>query len=232
VPIPLFVQYAQLLRLYRDLDLALQCHPDVGEHNKVEFARQYIRGKVTDENAAWLTPYLHQQLSFKKKGFFSYMLSDYDRMLRAAFILSELKDETDAYRFDRLVGALKGKVVTAYPDDDEHSAVKAEPKLYLQRGLFSVSEHELTRLKASNRLAPGQKVNVTLIANNATTFYLVLESLACFGWIFTPPKFVRSEKLTLSLTIDHDSESLQWMQDVGVGQQSRYKAMINPSQNP
>jgi len=225
VSTPLIYQYVELLRLYRDLDLAMQCHPDVGEHNKVEFARGYIRGKISDDNSVWLTPYLHQQLSFKKKGFFSYMLSDYDRMLRAAFILSELKDEADVYRFDRLVGALNGKVVTAFPDDDEHSAVKAEPKLYLQRGLFSVSEHELTRLKANNKLAPGQKVNITVIAQNPTTYHLVLESLACFGWVFTPPKFVRGEKLVFALTIDHNCDKLRWMESVGIGQRSRYQKL-------
>ncbi len=222
-PTPLFFQYAELLHLYRDLDLALHCNPDVGEHNKVEFARNYLKSKITEQNAPWLTPYLHQELAIKKKGFFSYMLSDYDRMLRVAFILSEMKDDTDAHRLTQLVGTLKGKMVTAFPDDEEHSAVKDEPTLYLQRGLFSIEERELSRIKAKAKLTPEQKVHITVIAHNATTFHFVLESLASFGWVYTPPRFSKGEKLQFSLSIDHSCQQLHYMQEIGATQQSRYK---------
>lgn len=215
MPTPTFIQYSQLLQFYVDLDLALKCNPDVNEYNALDFTRQFIRGKIDNSNAHWLSLHINQKLKIKTKSFLTNVKHDYNYLLTVAAMNYELSSETDAIRFNTMLNSISKKMLTATPKTDEIAIKPEDQTSFMKKGLFFALNEHLLFLDDIERLNSSDEIKTALIAQSPQIFYTVIEILAKFGFTFDMPKFSRGKKHEFVLRIDHNSEEMKTMVEIG-----------------
>ena len=207
--IPLLHQWVALLKIYNDMQLAIQFDEYVTEHNVTDFARQFLKSKIDERNKSWLLPHIHEVLRIKTKGFATNLDNDHQRILTIAKNFTRLSNEPDETRFSEMVKAIGKHMLIHIANTDEVKIPTHENKNFETKGLFFVMEEQLEPLSEKVKLSPLDTIKCACIANSGRAYHSVVEELSAYGFTFSPQKFRKGENHIFELCIDHNSEALK-----------------------
>ncbi len=212
---PLLHQWLTLLKIYNDMQLAIQLDEYVTEHNVADFARQFLKSKVDDDNRAWLQPHLHEILKIKSRSFATNVNNDHQRILTIAANLARFSNESDETRFSEMIKAVGRHMLIHIANTDEVQIPTHENRNFETKGLFFVMEEQLEPLSAKNKMEPTDTIKCACIANSGKAYHSVIDELSAHGFSFIPQKFRKGENHIFDLNIDHESDAIKDLEFYG-----------------
>lgn len=212
---PLLNQWAVLLKIYNDLQLAIQFDDYVTEHNVPDFAKQFLKSKVDDSNRAWLQPHLHETLKIKSRSFATNVNNDHQRILTIAANLARFSNESDETRFSEMFKAIGKHMLIHIANTTEVQIPTHENRNFETKGLFFVMEEQLQPLSAKNKMEPFDNIKCACIANSGKAYHSVIDELSSHGFSFTPQRFRKGESHIFDLHIAHESDLIKDLEFYG-----------------
>lgn len=211
----LFDQYSQLLGWYNDLNLALSLNSGMQGDHQIQFFRDFIHKRMTDENRRWLAPYLHEELKFKTKGFVSNLMRDYVRLQRIAALNAALAERDDEYRLQSTFERFGKILAVAYNENEKVRFSGEQAKRFEKNGFILASEKDVDALIKSESLSSDNPMVLTYIVRKPSAYYLIKEGLAEFGWYYSLPKYKKNQFDKVALWVEHKSEAMVRMKALG-----------------